>query len=290
LNLKGEIVFFADDCSLILTGDTYQEVEECANHDLQLIEKWLKANRLILNVKKSNYLIINLNHRSINDLNIVICNERLIRVTKVKILGVFFDDRFVFDEHINSLSKKMNQRIGLLSRLRHFLPEKTLVIVYNSIVLPILDYSLVLWGYTYSNHINRLITLQKRAIRVMTFSRFDAHSEPLFEKLDIMPLKKRLLFNSSIYIYKALNSLCSLNSIKFFSFKTQRSSCRSANKLELFVPFTRLTVFQNTIFVKGVKIYNSIDLKIRSVDKLSKFISYLKLSLNGIFNSCESLF
>jgi hypothetical protein len=94
-----------------------------------------------------------------------------------------------------------------------------------------------------------------------------------------MPLKKRLLSNSSIYIYKALNSLCSLNSIKFFSFKTQRSSGRSANKLELFVPFTRLTVFQNTIFVKGVKIYNSIDLKMRSVDKLSKFICYLKLCL-----------
>ncbi len=55
-------------------------VEECANHDLQLIEKWLKANRLILSVKKSNYLIINLNHRSINDLNII-RNERFIRVT-----------------------------------------------------------------------------------------------------------------------------------------------------------------------------------------------------------------
>ncbi len=81
------------------------------------------------------------------------------------------------------------QRIGLLSRLRHFLPEKTLVIVYNSIVLPILDYSLVLWGYTNSNHMNRLITLQKRAIGVITFPKFDAHSEPLFEKLDIMPLK-----------------------------------------------------------------------------------------------------
>jgi hypothetical protein len=91
MDLKGEIVFFADDCSLILIGDSYQEVEECANHDLQLIEKWLKANRLILNVGKSSYLIINLNDRSINDLNIVICNERLVRVTKVKILGVFFD-------------------------------------------------------------------------------------------------------------------------------------------------------------------------------------------------------
>jgi hypothetical protein len=75
--------------------------------------------------------------------------------------------------------------------------------------------------------------------------------------------------------------------LKFFSFKFQ--SCRSANKLELLVPFTRLTVFQNSIFVKDVKIYNSMDLKIRSVDKLTKFISCLKLSLNGILNSCESL-
>jgi hypothetical protein len=48
-----------------------------------------------------------------------------------------------------------------------------------------------------------------------------------------MSLKKRLLFNSSIYIYKALNSLCSLNSIKFFNLKTQWTSSRSANILEL---------------------------------------------------------
>jgi hypothetical protein len=80
-------------------------VKEYINRGLQLIEKWFKANRLIVNVKKSNYLIINLNDRSTNDLNIIICNERLIRPTKVKILGVFFDDRFVFDQHINCLSK-----------------------------------------------------------------------------------------------------------------------------------------------------------------------------------------
>jgi hypothetical protein len=82
LDLKGKTVFFADDCSLILISDSYQEVEECANHDLELIEKWLKANRFILNVEKSNYFIINLNHRTLR-LNIFICNERLKRVTKV---------------------------------------------------------------------------------------------------------------------------------------------------------------------------------------------------------------
>ncbi len=75
---------------------------------------------------------------------------------------VIFDDRLVFDEHINYVSKKLNQRIGLLSRLRHFLPEKTLIIVFNSIVLLILDYSLIVFGFTYDVHMNRLIVLQKK--------------------------------------------------------------------------------------------------------------------------------
>ncbi len=67
---------------------------------------------------------MNLNHRNVKDLNLFVSNERLVRVSKVKILGVIFDDRLVFDEHMNHISKKMRQRIGLLSRLRHILPEK----------------------------------------------------------------------------------------------------------------------------------------------------------------------
>jgi hypothetical protein len=67
---------------------------------------------------------VNLNHRNVKDLNLFVSNERLVRVSKVKILGVIFDDRLVFDEHMNHISKKMRQRIGLLSRLRHILPEK----------------------------------------------------------------------------------------------------------------------------------------------------------------------
>jgi hypothetical protein len=71
---------------------------------------------------------------SINDLNIVICDERLIRVTKVKILGVFFDDRFVSDQHINCLSKNR----PLIAFKAFSTRKKTLDIVYNSVVLQFL--------------------------------------------------------------------------------------------------------------------------------------------------------
>ncbi len=76
---------------------------------------------------------MNLNHRNVQDLNLFISNERLVRVSNAKILGVIFDDRLVFDEHMNHISKKMRQRIGLLFRLKHIFREKTLVVVYNVI-------------------------------------------------------------------------------------------------------------------------------------------------------------
>jgi hypothetical protein len=108
---------------------------------------------------------VNLNHRSVQDLNLFISNERLVRVSDVKIFGVVFDDWLVFDEQIHNISKKMRQRIGLLSRLWQILPEKALINVYIAILLPILDYSLILWGFTYNSHINRLETLQKKSFK-----------------------------------------------------------------------------------------------------------------------------
>jgi len=68
-------------------------------------------------------------------------------------------------------------------------------IAYSAIVLPILDYSLILFGFTYDIDINRLIVLQKNALRVLTFSRFDESSEPLFKRLKVMSLKERLVYN-----------------------------------------------------------------------------------------------
>jgi hypothetical protein len=71
-----------------------------------------------------------------------------------------------------------------------------------------------------------------------------------------MSLKERLVYNSLIYIFKTLYSLSSINSGNYFRYKTQRFSARNADKLQLEIPFTKLTVFKDTIFVKGFELYN----------------------------------
>jgi hypothetical protein len=118
LELMGILFLYADDGTIVICGKDFNELENNILHDLNLIRNWLKNNKLLLNIKKSSYMIINLNHRNIQDMNISIDGQLLTRVNVVKILGIYFDDRICFDHHIGKTSSKVLQRIGVLSRLK----------------------------------------------------------------------------------------------------------------------------------------------------------------------------
>ncbi len=109
--------------------------------------------------------------------------------------------------------------MSYLTKLRYYLPKRTLNTIYNALVLPIIDYGSVVLGYTYDCHINWLIKLQKRAARVVSSSPFRAHSEPLFKQLNWISFSDRINFNSCAYIHKSLSNLCSIFSSDFFKHK-----------------------------------------------------------------------
>ena len=95
-----DIILYADDTTLIFAADTLQDLENDINNGLVTLSNWLIDNKLSLNVSKSNYMLINLSQRPLNDLNIKYANESLPRVRSTKILGIIFDDKLSFKEHI----------------------------------------------------------------------------------------------------------------------------------------------------------------------------------------------
>ncbi len=97
--------------------------------------------------------------------------NNLKRVNETKILGVIFDNNFRFDNYINNICKSISNRISFISRLRYCLPESALNIVHKASVLPLSDYCDIAWGYTYNVHTDKLIRLQKRASKVITFGK-----------------------------------------------------------------------------------------------------------------------
>ena len=73
--------------------------------------------------------------------------------------------------------------------------------VYYTLIDPFLTYSLISWGNTYPTSLQPLTTLQKKAVRIITFSDFNSHSSPLFRKLGLLKLKDLIYLDSVLFMH-----------------------------------------------------------------------------------------
>ena len=100
------------------------------------------ANKLTINIKKTNLLVFKSRQKKLmkENLDIKIKNEYITQRQSVNILGVFFDQNLNWKEHIHTISGKISRSIGIISRSRFYLSQRTLFKLYYSFVYPYLYY------------------------------------------------------------------------------------------------------------------------------------------------------
>ena len=128
----------------------------------------------------------------------------------IKYVGLMIDSNLNWKCQINCIAKKIKRSIGIISKLRHYVGQKILVNLYYALVYPFLIYGIPAWSNTYPSTIQPLFIIQKKVMRIITFSKFDASSSPLFRNLNIINIiKLRDLANLhiAIFIFKSHNRL-----------------------------------------------------------------------------------
>ena len=92
----------------------------------------------------------------------------------------------------------------MLSKARQFAPIDKLISIYFAIFSSHMTYGCQIWGVNKSSlHFKKIERLQKKAVRIMSFSRHDAPSEPIFRKFNILKLKDQItLFNFCSFMTK----------------------------------------------------------------------------------------
>ena len=106
--------------------------------------------------------------------------QPILRVSETMYLGVFVDDNLSWKSHISLLASKLSKSIGIL-KSRFFLSTRSPRTLYNSMMLPYLYYCNVAWGGTYKKvNLQRIVILQKRAVRIVNNSTYDANTGPMF--------------------------------------------------------------------------------------------------------------
>ena len=181
------VYHFADDTNLLYSHKNPKTLKNKVNQDLKLLYEWLCANRLSLNVGKTEFMIFRPPRKSIIDRVVLTLNRtKIYESTKIKYLGIILDSRLTWKEHIEELAKKLNRSIGILYKTRNYCPLQIRKTLYFSIFNSYLSYGLPVWGQSKQIYLDRIKKIQKKAIRAITFSDSRAHTSPLFKNLKIL--------------------------------------------------------------------------------------------------------
>ena len=86
--------------------------------------------------------------------------------------------------YLDILSNKIARAIGILNRLKHFIPLHVKLTIYLSLIYCHFNYGILAWG----NDCHRITTLQKKCIRTITISKYNDHTDPLFSNLKLLTL------------------------------------------------------------------------------------------------------
>lgn len=128
-------------------------------------------------------------------LGLKIGGEEIEIVSSLKILGVYFSETLSWDLQVDHVSKNIAKAIGVLCRTRDILPIRVKYMLYNSLLACHLQYCNLVWASTTLVNIQKLLRLQKRAIRIVAGESYLAHTAPLFEKFKIMKFDKLYDYN-----------------------------------------------------------------------------------------------
>ena len=140
---------------------------ELVNNELKKLSCWFQANKLSINVEKSNCIIFKTSqNRQKLDFHFSINDTKIDRVTETLFLGVIIDE--CLKPHIQNLTRKMSKSLGIIYKSSFCLNKKSLCTLYYSLVYPYVYYCACVWGLTYHSNLKRLVTLQKRAVRTIS--------------------------------------------------------------------------------------------------------------------------
>ena len=203
------------------------------NVELESLCIWFKSNKLSVNTQKTFYMVF---HRARlktidnSSMDIIMDNHILTKVNSIKYLGIIVDHKLNWLDHITYVKAKISKGIGIMYKARKYLNKNSLKNLYHAYIYPYFTYCVEACGCASKCHLNSLFLLQKKILRIMTFSPYLAHTDPLFKNLEILPIDKIFIHRIGITMFKVTYELVPKSIHQLFSRNKDIHSHDTRNK------------------------------------------------------------
>ena len=215
---------FADDTAVLAKNFNLRELVTQVNTELQNIANWLRANRMAINVSKTKFILFHTRGKHIeeDDLKVVFNMNKLGKdedpnlifplerihskhpkpgLRSYKLLGIHFDEFLNFEQHVGFLCTKLSKILYCLRRASNVLTEKSLGLLYVAFINSNLLYCSNIVACASKTNLKKLTIIQKKAIRIVTKSKYNDHTAPLFSKTNMLTYENIQKFNKLSFMH-----------------------------------------------------------------------------------------
>ena len=275
-------LLYADDTSIFVSHRNLNILIGNLNDDLMNYSIWFQTNKLSINVKKSNFILFAGNKKYDSEqIKLHIYNEEIIKVSTTCFLGILIDDKLSWREQVGFVCKKITKSLGILRKIRDFVHTSCLLTLYYTLIYPYLTYCNIVWASTFPSYLQNILLLQKRFVRLATFSKADVSSAPLFFKLQLLTSYDINILQICTFVFKVNHKTDNLphGFRYYFVNNSQVHSYSTRQVMKLHLPLYKTSRGQFAIKYRAVIMWNNYVHLIDSSLSLFRYKKNLKNAL-----------
>ena len=209
-------LLFADDLKIFKSIKSEADMI-LLQKDINNVVEWSNQNLLPINESKCRLMVFAKNKSRFDTIQYTVGGTVLTPQSEVKDLGVVFDSKLSFDNHISSITSDAYRILGFVIRSSHsFRNLNTMILIYNAFVRSKLEYASTVWHRHVGSHGDKLEKVQKKFLRYLHYRKYGIY--PHYDKhpvrtrdmqldFNILSLQNRRHLNDAVFTYRILNYL-----------------------------------------------------------------------------------
>ena len=188
-----KVALYADDTVLYTACRSFQKSVDNMQKDVNSISKWCRLNGISANTDKTKVMVFGSKHtlKTIPEFKIEFDKVLLQPVTSYKYLGVTLDNTLNYNLHVNKIIASVSSKLKQFQRMRSFLNVKAALLVYKSMMLPVLEYGNIFLSVTTLKNRKKLQVLQNKGLRCALNKGIEAGTDKLHAEAKLLRLKFR---------------------------------------------------------------------------------------------------
>jgi len=275
-------LMFADDTFTLKAGKNLNNLISDINIEINKMAVWFRANRLAVNIDKTKYIIFRMKGKTIdintpnieynaNEPNTPVNPDLITTLERYhdhhtdtkcrayKLLGIYLDEHLTLNSHTNHIVSKLSRSLYCIKQAKHIITPKGLTSLYYALIHSHLTYCTSIMSCITQQNRQKIIKIQKKAIRIMTNSSYNAHTNPLFKKHKILPYDLLIKQAQLSFMHTIEHNLAPASFRSVWVRNNEREpNFNLRNATDFYIPLPRTETFKKSTYYALPTIWNSL--------------------------------